>query len=169
MQRAHLVDVEALVDDLRHRIPEQIPERLHVGAPVGVIVGVGVVADLVDGADAQFETNSPLSMRGGMTIDVFILKGIFKQPGALTKLVWFMGGNPVVFLPLVTLAVMFTLWWYKGRDPDPGESVAPMYAPPAGISPAEAGTLLDDTIHPRDITSTIVDNRSLQFSFKLNF
>src|SRR5713101_4156567 len=26
----------------------------------------------VDGADALFETNSPLSMRGGMTIDVFI-------------------------------------------------------------------------------------------------
>ncbi len=36
-------------------------------------------------------------------------------------------------------------------------SVAPMYEPPTGISPAEAGTLLDDTIHPRDITSTMVD------------
>ena len=32
-----------------------------------------------------------------------------------------------------------------------------MYEPPPGISPAEAGTLIDDTIHPRDITSTIVD------------
>ena len=32
-----------------------------------------------------------------------------------------------------------------------------MYEPPQGISPAEAGTLLDDQIHPRDITSTIVD------------
>jgi uncharacterized membrane protein len=32
-----------------------------------------------------------------------------------------------------------------------------MYEPPTGISPAEAGTLLDDSIHPRDITSTIVD------------
>jgi len=63
----------------------------------------------------------------------------------------------VVFLPLVTFAGMFALWWYKGRDPDPGMSVAPMYEPPAGISPAEAGTLLDDTIHPRDITSTMVD------------
>jgi len=52
---------------------------------------------------------------------------------------------------------MFLLWWYKGRDPDPGVSVAPMYEPPPGISPAEAGTLLDDTIHPRDITSTMVD------------
>ena len=52
---------------------------------------------------------------------------------------------------------MFLLWWYKGRDPDPGISVAPMYEPPSEISPAEAGTLLDDRIHPRDITSTVVD------------
>ena len=36
-------------------------------------------------------------------------------------------------------------------------SVAPQYEPPKGMTPAEAGTMLDDTIHPRDITSTIVD------------
>ena len=96
-------------------------------------------------------------MRGGLTIDVYIPKDILKEPSALTKFFWFIGGNPIVFLPLVTLLGMFALWWYKGRDPDPGVSVAPMYEPPPGISPAEAGTLLDDTIHPRDITSTIID------------
>jgi uncharacterized membrane protein len=111
----------------------------------------------VEGSNAEFATNKPLPMRGGMTIDVYIPKGILKEPGGLTKLFWFIGSNPVVFLPLVTLAVMFILWWYAGRDPDPGMSVAPMYEPPTGISPAEAGTLLDDRIHPRDITSTIVD------------
>jgi len=111
----------------------------------------------VNGAETQFATNTPLPMRGGLTIDVYIPKDILKEPGALTKFLWFLGGNPVVFLPLVTLAGMFVLWWYKGRDPDPGMSVAPMYEPPAGISPAEAGTLLDDAIHPRDITSTMVD------------
>ena len=111
----------------------------------------------VDGATAEFETTTPLPMRGGLTVDVYIPKGILTQPSALTKLFWFIGGNPIVFLPLVTLIVMFGLWWYAGRDPDPGMSVAPMYEPPPGISPAEAGTLLDDHIHPRDITSTIVD------------
>ena len=111
----------------------------------------------VEGSNAEFATNDPLPMRGGMTIDVYIPKGTLKEPGGLTKLFWFIGSNPVVFLPLVTLAVMFILWWYAGRDPDPGMSVAPMYEPPTGISPAEAGTLLDDRIHPRDITSTIVD------------
>ena len=111
----------------------------------------------VDGAQAHFETTSPLPMRGGLTIDVYLPKEILKEPSALTRVFWFLGGNPVVFLPLVTFVGMFAVWWYKGRDPDPGMSVAPMYEPPSGISPAEAGTLLDDSIHPRDITSTIVD------------
>jgi hypothetical protein len=111
----------------------------------------------VDGAQAQFETTSPLPMRGGLTIDVYLPKDILKEPSALTKVFWFIGGNPVVFLPLVTFVGMFVVWWYKGRDPDPRMSVAPMYEPPSGISPAEAGTLLDDSIQPRDITSTIVD------------
>jgi hypothetical protein len=111
----------------------------------------------VNGAEARFATNAPLPMRGGLTIDVYIPKEILSEPSALIKFLWFLGGNPIVFLPLVTFAGMFVLWWYKGRDPDPGMSVAPMYEPPAGISPAEAGTLLEDTIHPRDITSTMVD------------
>ena len=111
----------------------------------------------VNGADVAFETTNPLPMRGGMTVDIFIPKGILKEPGATTRAFWFLGSNPIVFLPFVAFAVMYVLWWYKGRDPDPGRSVAPMYEPPPGMSPAEAGTLIDDTIHPRDITSTIVD------------
>jgi uncharacterized membrane protein len=111
----------------------------------------------VNGAEVKFETTSPLPMRGGLTLDVYLPKDVLKAPSALTKFFWFIRGNPIVFLPLVTFAAMFTVWWYKGRDPDPGVSVAPMYEPPFGISPAEAGTLLEDTIHPRDITSTIVD------------
>ena len=117
----------------------------------------GEATSTVNGADVAFETTNPLPMRGGLTIDIYIPKGILKEPSSFTRLMWFLGSNPIVFLPLVTLSVMFTLWWYKGRDPDPGMSVAPMYEPPADMTPAEAGTLVDDTVHPRDITSTIVD------------
>ena len=111
----------------------------------------------VKGADVMFETTNPLSMRGGLTIDVYIPKGILKEPSSLTRLGWFLSSNPIVFLPLLTLAVMFGLWHTVGKDPDPGMSVAPMYEPPRALTPAEAGTLVDDSIHPRDITSTIVD------------
>ncbi|MGZ4827267.1 MAG: DUF2207 domain-containing protein [Terriglobales bacterium] len=111
----------------------------------------------VRGSHVEFETNNPLPMRGGLTVDVFIPKGIVHQPGALTRLGWFLRGNPAFFIPFWALLVMFTLWYYKGRDPNPGISVAPMYEPPKGMTPAEAGTLLDDSLDPRDITSTLVD------------
>ena len=96
-------------------------------------------------------------MRGGLTVDIYIPKGILQEPSALTRFAWFVGRNPIVFLPFVTFGVMFTIWWYKGRDPDAGRSVAPMYEPPPGFTPAEAGTIIDDSVHPRDITSTLVD------------
>ncbi len=139
-------------------LPKQAAGRLRAQAFTGVYGSAQRDAtSVVNGADAAFETTNPLPMRGGMTVDIFIPKGILKEPGALTRAFWFLGSNPIVFLPFVTFAVMYVLWWYKGRDPDPGRSVAPMYEPPPGMSPAEAGALIDDTIHPRDITSTIVD------------
>ncbi len=111
----------------------------------------------VKGADATFETTRPLSMRSGMTVDVYIPQGVLQAPSSLTKFDWFLYSNPILFLPLLTVVVMCALWYYVGRDPDPGISVAPQYEPPKGLSPAEAGTLIDDAIHPRDITSTVVD------------
>lgn len=140
------------------RFPEYAAGSLRAQAFTGVYGSAERDATAnVDGATVEFETNNPLPMRGGLTIDIYIPKGILSEPGAFTRFLWFLGANPIVFLPLVTLVVMFSLWWLVGRDPDPGMSVAPMYDPPPGISPAEAGTLLDDSIHPRDITSTMVD------------
>jgi len=44
----------------------------------------------------------------------------------------------------------------RGRDPRVGP-IAVQYAPPEGMSPAEAGTLVDEQAAMRDITATIVD------------
>ncbi len=111
----------------------------------------------VQGAVASAETNGPLPMHGGLTVDVYIPKGILHEPGALTKLIWFARSNPILALPVWAFAVMFTFWWLKGRDPDPGMSVAPMYEPPEKMRPAEVGTLIDDAVNPRDITAIMVD------------
>jgi uncharacterized membrane protein YgcG len=139
-------------------LPEKAAGGLRAQAFTGAFGSKQSDADtVVKGADVASETTRPLPMRNGFTIDIYIPQGVLKPPSALTKLGWFLGSNPILFLPLFTLAVMFALWYSVGRDPDPGVSVAPQYEPPKGMSPAEAGTLLDDTIHPRDITSTIVD------------
>jgi len=112
---------------------------------------------VVNGNSVRIQTNEPLSMREGLTADVYITKGILTEPSKLTFAVWFLRSNVIVLLPLWAFVVMFFFWWTKGRDPKPDMSVAPMYEPPKGMTPAEVGTLVDDTVHPRDITSTIVD------------
>lgn len=111
----------------------------------------------VEGPVVTCETSNPLPMHGGLTVDIYIPQGILHQPGALTRAGWFVRSNPILTLPLWAFAVMFTLWWLKGRDPDPGMSVAPMYAPPDKMGPAEAGTLVMDRVEPRDITCVLVD------------
>lgn len=111
----------------------------------------------VAGEVVTCETAHALSMHGGLTVDIYIPEGTLHKPSSLTKLVWFVRSNPIVTLPLWAFVVMFTLWWTKGRDPDPGMSVAPMYAPPDKMGPAEAGTLVVDHVQPRDITAVLVD------------
>ncbi len=112
---------------------------------------------VVNGNDVKVQTNDSLSMREGMTADVMISKGVLNEPSKLTFAVWFIRSNTIVLLPLWALIVMFFFWWTKGRDPKSDMSVAPMYEPPPGMTPAEVGALLDDSVHPRDITSTLVD------------
>ncbi len=140
------------------RLPPNTAGSLRAQAFTGAYGSAGRESTAeVNGADVTFETTAALPMRGGLTIDVYIPKGMLKQPGPLTRLFWFLESNPIIFLPFVTLGVMYLVWSRWGRDPDPGMSVAPLYEPPKNLSPAEAGTLIDDQIDPRDITSTLVD------------
>jgi len=111
----------------------------------------------LDGANISFDANHSLAARNGLTLDVRIPKGVLTPPSALTRILWFVSGNPGVFLPLWALIVMFAIWWFKGRDAESGLSVAPMYEPPSGMTPAEAGTLITDNIEARDITCTVID------------
>ena len=111
----------------------------------------------VEGPTASFSNVRPLPLRGGLTIDVYLEKGVLHEPSGIAKVIRFIRSNPVITLPVWAFVVMFTLWWTKGRDPDPGMSVAPMYEPPEKMGPAEVGTLIDNSVDPRDITSVLVD------------
>ncbi len=112
---------------------------------------------VVNGNVVKVSTNNALEMREGLTADVYITKGILTQPSQLTFALWFIRSNVIVLLPLWAFVVMFFFWWTKGRDPKADISVAPMYDPPKDMTPAEVGALTNDSVHPRDITSTLVD------------
>jgi hypothetical protein len=98
----------------------------------------------------------PLSFREGLTIVVGWDKGFVKEPGTSVLIGQFLDSNWPIFLPIPVFLFMFWLWLTRGRDPRVGP-VAVQYAPPEGMSPAEAGTLVDEDAAMRDITATIVD------------
>jgi uncharacterized membrane protein len=62
----------------------------------------------------------------------------------------------VFLIPLVAFALMFSLWHSRGRDPR-RRPIVPRYEPPDDLTPAELGTLVDNSPDMRDITATLVD------------
>lgn len=139
------------------RFPPDAAEKLRAQSFQGVYRSDEKAMTDIQGTNVMAQTSNPLAARGGLTVDIFLPKGVLDSPSAFTKALWLLGSNPIVFLPIVAFIVMFSLWWVKGRDPQAGLSVAPMYEPPKGMTPAEVGTLIDDSTDPRDITSILVD------------
>ncbi len=138
--------------------PANAAGNLRAQAFTGAYGSVGQDATAeVHGSTVVIAANDPLPMRAGLTADVYVSKGVLTQPSKLTQAMWFLRSNPIVLLPLWAFVVMFVFWWTKGRDPKPDISVAPMYEPPKDMTPAEVGSLIDDEVRPRDITSTLVD------------
>ncbi|MFA5383463.1 MAG: DUF2207 domain-containing protein [Eubacteriales bacterium] len=110
----------------------------------------------------QFNTTRELNAGEGLTIVFGWDKGIVSPPSALKKFIWALNlqENWIFVFPVIALIVMFNLWYKRGRDPKVRGAVPVMYEPPKfngqSLTPAEAGTLVDEKMDPRDITSAIV-------------
>lgn len=59
-------------------------------------------------------------------------------------------------LPMLVFLLAMRSWRRRGRDPE-AQAVVVGYEPPGGITPAEAGTLIDHKAETRDVISTLVD------------
>jgi uncharacterized membrane protein YgcG len=64
---------------------------------------------------------------------------------------------PALFFPAGALVVMFVLWWETGRDEDAQHPIAVEWNPPTSLSPAEVGTLVDESCDTPDVVSTLID------------
>jgi uncharacterized membrane protein len=110
----------------------------------------------------KFFTKRNLNVGEGLTIAFGWDKGLVSPPSSWKRFLWDINikENWVFLFPFFSLIYMFNLWYRKGRDPRVRESVRVMYEPPKfdnqPLTPAEVGTLIDEKLDPRDITSTIV-------------
>jgi uncharacterized membrane protein len=110
----------------------------------------------------KFFTKRNLNVGEGLTIAFGWDKALVFPPSSWKRFLWAIDlkENWVFLFPFFSLIYMVNLWYQKGRDPRVRESVAVMYEPPKfdnrPLTPGEVGTLIDEKLDPRDITSSIV-------------
>jgi predicted membrane protein DUF2207 len=119
-------------------------------------VGQDFAVDRVQGY-WRFRTTRSLRPREGVTVVVGWPTGHVAHPSELRRAGWLVADYWPLALPALALVWGGAVWWAFGRDPGAKRSVKPEYEPPANLIPAEAGALLDERAHPRDVIATVVD------------
>ena len=140
-------------------LPRSVPkEKLLATAYTGAYSSTAKEADItVEGDDTlRYIVSRSLGPYEGLTVVAGWPAGLVAMPSRARRLQWFFLDNWIFGIPLVTLLVMTILWWRYGRDPRRGP-ITVRYEPPEDLTPAEAGTLVDEKADVRDITATIVD------------
>lgn len=110
----------------------------------------------IDSTTVRVSMPKSLAFHEGMTAVVGWNKGVVTEPTAADNAVVFFTGNWPLGIPVVVFAVMLALWYRVGRDPA-SLPITVQYEPPGGLTPAEMGALMDESVDMRDITATIVD------------
>ncbi|MFO0775299.1 MAG: DUF2207 domain-containing protein [Nitrospiraceae bacterium] len=110
----------------------------------------------IAGPTVEMKMMRQLGFREGLTAVIGWDKGIVRGPTALEQSSQFASANWPFAIPLVTLVGMLWLWYSRGRDPRL-RTLTVAYEPPDRLTPAEVGTLIDESPDLRDITATVVD------------
>ncbi|MBK7487874.1 MAG: DUF2207 domain-containing protein [Nitrospira sp.] len=108
------------------------------------------------GAGVEMTMTRALGFREGLTAVVGWDKGIVAAPTAVDQTRTFLVSNWALGIPLLVFMVMYRLWAMRGRDPRL-RPITVVYEPPDRLTPAEVGTLVDDSPDTRDLTATVVD------------
>ncbi|TAK03917.1 DUF2207 domain-containing protein [Patescibacteria group bacterium] len=100
-----------------------------------------------------------MSATGPMTVSVRFPKNLAHEPGTQARLAWWLSDNWDLFFPIVPLfafLVLFHRWRHHGEDPKGKRPIVAEYEPPAGLRPAELGTLVSARVQ-RAFAATVVD------------
>jgi uncharacterized membrane protein YgcG len=103
-----------------------------------------------------FQADGGLLPFEGMTVDVAWNPGVVHRPTWVDRVSQAARANWILILPFFSFYFMWRHWQERGRDPT-RRPIAPQYRPPEGMTPAEIGTLTDNSPDMKDITSAIVD------------
>jgi uncharacterized membrane protein YgcG len=110
----------------------------------------------ITGPEILYRMMRPLGFREGLTAVVGWDKGLVAEPSALQLTGLAFRSNWPLALPIGVFSLMWYLWHRLGRDPRL-RPITVAYEPPDTLTPAELGTLIDNSPDLRDITATVVD------------
>ncbi|TKS58583.1 MAG: hypothetical protein EWM72_02879 [Nitrospira sp.] len=110
----------------------------------------------ITGPEILYQMMRPLGFREGLAAVVGWDKGLVAEPGSLQRISLFLRSNWPLALPIGVFGLMWYLWYRLGRDPRL-RPITVAYEPPDTLTPAELGTLIDNSPDLRDITATLVD------------
>ena len=110
----------------------------------------------IDGNVVRIVMPHALDYHEGLTAVVGWDKGLVTAPTAADRALDTASSNWPLLIPIPVFLFAFWRWRRSGRDPR-RRPIAVQYEPPANVSPAECGTLLDNSADMRDITATLVD------------
>ena len=109
-------------------------------------------------ADSLLFMADNLGPTQGLTFVVGLPAGSIEQPSTLQNLWWILRDwGSVVLFPLIALGVMLGLWRATGRDIEGGLPAQVEWSPPKDMTPAEVGTLINESCDMTDILSTLID------------
>ncbi len=106
---------------------------------------------------ASFESLRQLPGGHGLTLVLGFPKGSVSEPSGLARAIRTLRDNWSLGIPALALLFLGFMWRSSGRDPETSGVIAVRYDPPGELTPAEAGTLIDEQVDILDITSTIID------------
>ncbi len=110
----------------------------------------------IDGNIVRIAMPHSLGYHEGLTAVVGWDKGVVTAPTVAARTAQAVRSNWPLLIPIPVLLFAFARWRRSGADPRQ-RPIAVQYEPPADMTPAEAGTLMDNSADMRDITATLVD------------
>ncbi len=142
-------------------LPRQVAADLRVGCFTGAQGSrySECEANVTPAGTGWFSTRRALAPGEGLTLVLGLPKGVVHEPTAserwLARVRDFLG--IATLLPLAALGFMTWLWRRTGSDRGASDAIAVRYEPPEGLSPAEVGTIVDESADVSDVTATILD------------
>jgi uncharacterized membrane protein YgcG len=134
--------------------PEEVSATSYMGSTGSTARGQTAIVD----ASGRFSfAAGALNPGSGLTIDVAIPRSLLpiSPPTFAQNLARFLWDNKLAILPILTLVVMFVLWYRLGRDPRKG-IIAPAFESPSDLGPGAAGVLVDDRMDLRDVSAMVI-------------